>query len=123
MLRSNPAPNTSPSDYTPSYETPDTWDCITVISNFPETIPAHPFDILPCIALEPFCLTSLLCPWPYSSHHFTKFHPYQTDRDSIELQLMPQPHETHVHTLEHSTFCYEQVCPTHYPYGGNKRAR
>jgi hypothetical protein len=63
VLHSDPTPtfsHTSPSIYTPSYETPDTWDCITVISNFPNTVPAHPFDILPHLAPEPFKLAFLL---------------------------------------------------------------
>jgi hypothetical protein len=115
--------HTSPSIYTPSYETPDTWDCITVVSDFPDTVPTHPFDILPCLSPEPFSLGSLLCPWPYSSHRFTEFCPYRADGDPTELQLVPRPHETHAYTLEHSTFCYEHVCPTHYPYGGNRLAR
>jgi len=126
VLRSDPTPtfsHTTPSTYTPLYKIPDTWDCITIISNFPDTIPAHPFDILPRLAPEPFNLASLLCPWPYSSHRFTEFHPYRTDGDPTELRLAPCPHETHVHTLEHSTFCYKRICPTHYPYGGNKRAK
>jgi len=53
MLRSNPTPtfsHTSPSIYIPSYEVPDTWDCLTIISKFPNTVPTHPFDILPCLA-------------------------------------------------------------------------
>jgi hypothetical protein len=126
VLHSNPIPTfslTSPSVYTPSYETPNTWDCITIISNFPDTVPAHPFDILPCLAPEPFELASLLCSWPYSTHRFTEFCPYRTDRDPTELRLTPRPHKMHVHTLEHSTFCYEHVCPTHHPYGGNKQAK
>ena len=65
MLQSDPTPtfsHTAPSTYMPSYEIPDTWDCITIVSNFPDTIPAHPFDILPCLAPEPFNLASLLRP-------------------------------------------------------------
>jgi len=98
-------------------------DCITVISDFSDTIPAHPLDILPHLASEPSDLASLLYSWPYFSHRFTKFHPYHTDGDPTELQLMARPHQTHVHTLEHFTFCYKRICPTHYPYGGNKRAK
>jgi hypothetical protein len=63
LLCSDPTPtfsHTAPSTYTPSYETPDTWDCITVISDFPDTIPAHPLDILPHIAPEPITLCSLM---------------------------------------------------------------
>ena len=123
MLCSNPTPtfsHTSPSVYTPTYKTPESWDCITVISNLPNTVPTHPLDILPHHALEPFDLASLLHSWPYSSHHFIEFRPYHTNGDPTELQLMARPHQTHVHTLEHSTFCYERICPTHYPYGGNK---
>jgi hypothetical protein len=126
MLCSEPTPtfsHMSPSIYTPSYETPNIWDCITVISDFPNTVPTHPFNILPCLAPEPFNLASLLHPWPYFSHHFTEFCPYCTDRDPTELWLTAWPHQTHVHTLEHSTFCYKHICPTHYPYGGNKRAK
>jgi len=123
MLRSDLTPtfsHTAPSTYTPSYETTNTWDCITVISDFPDTVPAHPFDILPHLAPEPVDLGSLLRSWPYSSHRFTKFHPYRTDGDPTEFWLMARPHQTHEHTLVHSTFYYERVCPTHYPYGGNK---
>jgi len=57
VLHSDPTPtfsHTSPSIHTPSYEVPDTWDCITIISNFPDTIPTHPFLI--------FSLASLLNP-------------------------------------------------------------
>jgi hypothetical protein len=91
LLCSDPTPtfsHTSLSAYTPPYETPDTWDCITVVSNFPDTVPAHPFDILPRLAPKPLTLSSLLCPWLYSSHCFTEFHPYCTDGDPIELWLM-----------------------------------
>jgi hypothetical protein len=90
VLCSDPTPtfsHTALSTYTPSYETPNTWDCITVVSEFPDTVSAHPLDILPRLAPEPVDLGSLLCSWPYSSHRFTKFHPYHTDRDSTELQL------------------------------------
>jgi len=65
MLCSNPTPTfslTSLSIYPPSYETPNTWDCITVVSNFPDTVPAHPFDILLHLAPEPVDLGSLLRP-------------------------------------------------------------
>jgi hypothetical protein len=64
VLCSEPTPtffHTSPSVYTPSYDTPDTWDCITIVSDFPDTIPTHPFDILPHLTPEPFELASLLC--------------------------------------------------------------
>ena len=126
VLCSDPTPtfsHTTPSTYTPSYKTPDTWDCITVVSDFPGTVPAHPLNILLCLSPELSSLSSLLCPWPYSSHRFTDFRPYRTNRDPTELWLTPRPYETHAHTLEHSTFCYERVCPTHYPYGGNKWAK
>ena len=123
LLCSNTTPTfsyTPPSIYIPSYEVSDTWDCLTIISNFPDTIPTHPFDILPHLTSDPLNLASLLCPWPYSSHCFTDFYPYHTNGDPTELWLKAQGHQTHAHTLEHSTFCYEYVCPTHYPYGGNK---
>ena len=126
MLCSEPTPtfsHTSPSIYIPFYETPDSWDCITIVSNFLDIVPTHPFDILPCLAPEPFNLASLLRPQPYSSHCFAEFCPYRTDRDPTELWLIARPYQTHVHTLKHSTFCYEHVCSTHYPYGGNKRAK
>jgi hypothetical protein len=45
--------HSAPSIYTPTYETPDTWDCITIVSDFPDVIPAHPLNILPRIAPEP----------------------------------------------------------------------
>jgi hypothetical protein len=57
MLHSDPTPtfsHTTLSTYTPSYKIPDTWDCITVVSDFPDTVPAHPFDILPRVAPKPF---------------------------------------------------------------------
>ena len=104
-------------------KTLDAWDCLTIISDFPDTVPAHPLDILPCIAPKPLNLCSLLCSWPYSTHHFTEFHPYHTDRDSTELRLTARPHQTYAHTLEHSIFCYECIYPTHYPYDGNKQAK
>jgi len=91
--------------YTPTYETPDTWDCLTVVSNFPDIVPAHPLDTLPRIAPEPFSLRSLMRSWPYTTHRFTEFHPCRTDGDYTELWLTPRGHFTHAHTLEHSTFC------------------
>ena len=36
---------------------------------------------------------------------------------------MARAHVTHAHSLEHETFRLERICPTHYPYGNNKRAR
>jgi len=88
VLRSDPTPtfsHTAPSIYTPTYETPDTWDCITVVSDFPDVVPAHPLDILPRVASEPITLRSLMHRWPYTTHRFTKFHPRHTDGDSTEL--------------------------------------
>ena len=126
LLRSEPPPtfsHTAPSIYTLSYDTLDTWDCITVVSDFPDIVPAHPLDLLPRIAPEPVTLASLLCHWPYTSHRFTEFHPLCTDGDPMEFWPTAQIHETHAYTLEHSTFCREHVCPTHYPYGGNRLAR
>jgi hypothetical protein len=126
MLRSDSTPtfsHTAPSTYTPTYKTPDTWDCITVISDFPDTVPPHPLNILPRVAPKPVTLRSLFCPWPYTSYCFTVFHPLHTNGDPTELWLTARIHETHAHTLEHSTFCREHVCPTHYPYGGNHLAR
>ena len=41
MLRSDPTPTFSgitPSSCTPTYEAPNTWDCITVISDFPDRV-------------------------------------------------------------------------------------
>jgi len=126
MLLSDPTPtfsHTAPSTYTPSYKTPDTWDCITIISDFPDIVPAHPLDILPCIAPKPFTFCSLMRSWPYTTYCFTEFHPQHTDRDPTELWVAPRCHFTHTHTLEHSTFCREYVCPTHFPYGGNRLAK
>ena len=126
VLHSDPTPtfsHTAPSAYTPFYEVPNSWDCITVISKFPDTVPTYPLDILPRLAPEPVDLGSLLRSWPYFSHRFTEFHPYYTDRDLTELRLIAQTHQTYRHTLEHSSFCYECVCPTHYPYGGNRLAK
>jgi len=125
VLRSEGTPTFSSSSYT--YSAPDTWDMPppspTVVSEFPNVVPAHPLDILPRVALEPFSLESLMRSWPYDSHRFTNFHPYQTDTDIRKLHLTACPHMTHTHTLEHETFCLERVCPTYYLYGGNKRAK
>jgi hypothetical protein len=125
LLRSKSTHTFSSSLYT--YSAPDTWDTPppspTVVSEFPDVVPAHPFDILPRVAPEPFSLESLMRSWPYNSHRFTDFHPYRTDTDAGKLRLTARPHMTHTHTLEHETFCLECVCPTHYPYGGNKRAK
>ena len=95
MLRSNPASTfslTAPSAYTPSYKTSDTWDCITIIYNFSNTVSAYTFNILPCLAPKLVDLGSLLHFWPYFSHCFTEFRPYCTDGDPTELQLTAQPH-------------------------------
>jgi hypothetical protein len=126
VLHSDPTPtfsHTAPSIYTPTYETPDTWDCITVVSDFPDIIPAHPLDILPHVAPEPVTICSLMRSWPYTTHRFMEFCPQHTDGDSTELWLALQGHFTHTYTLEHSTFCREHVCPTHFPYGSNRLAK
>ena len=126
MLRSDPTPtfsHSAPSVYTPSYEAPDTWDCITIISDFSDIVPAHPLDILPCVAPKPFTFCSLMRSWPYTTYCFTEFHPQHTDRDPTELWVALRCHFTHTHTLEHSTFCREYVCPTHFPCGGNRLAK
>jgi hypothetical protein len=117
MLRSDSAPtfsHSTPSVYTPTYKTPNTWDCITLVLDFPDVVPAHPL---------PLTLRSLMRRWPYTTHRFTEFHPRRTDGDPSELWLAPRGHFTHAHTLEHSTFCQEHVCPTHFPYGGNRLAK
>ena len=123
VLHSDPTPTFSlsiPSTSTPTYKVLDTWDCLTVVSDFPNVIPAHPFDNLPCLAPEPFSLGSLLRSWPYTSHCFTDFCPLCSDGDPTELWLAPHLYLTQTHTLEHSSFCYEHICPTHSPYGGNR---
>jgi hypothetical protein len=54
VLHSEPTPtfsHTAPSAYTPSYETPNTWDCITVISNFPNTVCYHLGKWLNCLVV------------------------------------------------------------------------
>jgi hypothetical protein len=126
VLRSGPTPTTfSSSSYT--YSAPDTWDTPppspTLVSEFPDIVPAHPLESLPHIIPKPLSLESLMQSWPYSSHRFTEFRPYHTDTEDRKLQLTACPHMTHKHTLQHETFCFERVCPTHYPYGGNKRAK
>jgi hypothetical protein len=126
LLHSEPTPtfsHTTPSTYTPSYKTPDTWDCITIVSDFLDIVPAHPLDILPRVTPEPFTFRSLMHSWPYTTHCFTKFHPRHTDRDPTKLWIASRCHFTHAHTLEHLTFCWEYVCPTHFPYGGNRLAK
>jgi hypothetical protein len=125
LLRSESTPTFSSSSHT--YSAPDTWDTPppspTLVSEFPDVVPAHPLDILPCVTPEPFSLESLMRSWPYDSHRFTSFHPYWTDTNERELCLTARPHMTHTHILEHETFCLECVCITHYPYGGNKQAK
>jgi hypothetical protein len=125
VLHSESTSTFSPSSYT--YSTPKTWDTPlpspTVVSEFPNVVPAHPFDILPCLAPEHFNLGSLMQPWPYDTHHFTTFCLYYTDTDDRKLRLTARPHVTHMYTLKHETFCLKRVCPTHYPYGNNKCAK
>ena len=126
LLRSDPTPTLfSSSSFI--YSAPDTWDTLppspTIVSEFPDVVSAHPLDILPHVAPEPFSLESLMRSWPYSSHHFTEFRPYQVDTDDRKLRLTAHPHMTHTHALKHETFCLEHICPTHYPYGGNKWAK
>jgi hypothetical protein len=48
--------SSSSSDHTPLFETPNTWDCITVVSSFPNVVPAHPLDIHPRLKPEPFSI-------------------------------------------------------------------
>ena len=47
-----------------TYSAPETWDTPpsspTVVSEFPNVVPAHPFDILLCLASKPFSLGSLM---------------------------------------------------------------
>ena len=126
VLHSDPTP-TYFSSSSHTYSAPDMWDMPlpspTLVSEFPDIVPAHPFENLPHVAPEPFSLESLMRSWPYSSHRFTDFCPYRTDTNDRKLWLTAHPHMTHVHTLEHETFCFERICPTHYPNGGNKRAK
>jgi hypothetical protein len=126
LLHSEPSPTFSPtSSY--SYSAPNTWDMPppspTIVSEFPNVVPAHPLDILPCVAPKPFSLAGLMRAWPYDTHHFTPFCLYCTDTDDRKLCLTACPHMTHIHTLEHKTFCYKRVCPTHYPYSNNRCAK
>jgi hypothetical protein len=122
MLCSDCTPTFFSSSHT--YSASDTWNIPppspTVVSEFPNVVPTHSFDILPHVAPKPFSLESLICSWPYSSHRFTEFRLYRTDTDNRKLRLTARPHISHRHTLEHETFYLEHVCPTHYPYGGNK---
>jgi hypothetical protein len=79
MLHSDPTPTFSSSS-SHTYSAPDTWDTPppspTVVSEFPDVVPAHPLDILPHVAPEPFSLESLMRSWPYDTHRFTEFRPY-----------------------------------------------
>jgi hypothetical protein len=126
MLHSDPTPTFSSSSSL-TYSTPDTRDTPppspTIVSKFPDVVPTHPLDILSRVASEPFRLESLMRSWPYDTHQFTKFRPYWTDTDDRKLHPMACPHMSHRHALEHETFCLKRVCPTHYPYGSNKRAK
>jgi len=113
VLHSDPTPTfSSSSSYT--YSTPKTWDMPppspTIVSEIPDIVPAHPFDILLRLAPKPFNLGSLMRPWPYDTHHFSTFHPYHTDTDDRKLCLTAHLHMTHTHTLEHETFYLERVC-------------
>jgi hypothetical protein len=126
MLHSKSTLTFSPtSSYT--YSAPNTWDTPppspTIVSEFPDIIPAHPFDILPRVAPKPFSLAILMRPWPYDIHRFTPFHPHHTDTDDRKLCLTACPHMTHMHTLKHETFYLKYICPTHYPYGNNWHAK
>jgi len=85
----------------------------TVVSEFPDVVPAHPLDILPRVAPEPFSLESLMRSWPYDSHRFTDFRLYRTDTDTRKLRLTARPHITHAHTLEHK--CYVLKAPLLFP--------
>jgi hypothetical protein len=62
LLRSESTPTFSSSSYT--YSASDIWDTPppspTIVSEFPDTVPAYPFDILPCVASEPFSLESFM---------------------------------------------------------------
>jgi len=63
VLHSNPTPTfSSTSSYT--YSASETWDMPpsspTVVSEFPDVVPAHPLDILPHVAPHPFSLGSLM---------------------------------------------------------------
>jgi len=64
MLHSDPTPTFSLSSPSHTYSTPETWDMPppspTLVSEFPSIVPAHPFDILPCLAPEPVSLASLM---------------------------------------------------------------
>ena len=95
----------------------------TLVSEFPDVIPTHPLDNLLHLAPKPISLASLMQPWPYDTHYFSIFRPYQMDTDNRKLRLTAHPHVTHTHALKHETFCLERICPTHYPYGGNKHAK
>jgi hypothetical protein len=78
VLHSDPTPtfsHTCPFIHTPSYETSDTWDCITIVSDFPDTIlltplisflmlPLKPSLSLHCYALGHTPLTSLVSSTP-----------------------------------------------------------
>ena len=78
LLRSDPTPtfsHTFPSIYTPSYKTSDIWDCITIVSDFPDTIlltplisslmlPLKPSLLLHCYALGHTSLTTLVSSTP-----------------------------------------------------------
>jgi hypothetical protein len=62
VLHSESTSAFSPFSYT--YSAPETWDMPppspTVVSEFPNVVPAHPFDILPRLAPKPFNLGSLM---------------------------------------------------------------
>jgi hypothetical protein len=86
MLRSDCTPTFSSSSHT--YSAPDTWDTPppspTLVSEFPDVVPAHPLDILPRVAPEPFSLESLMRSWPYDSHRFTSFRPYRSNTVTVQ---------------------------------------
>ena len=80
---------------------------------------AHPVIPNPNTALGPpiMLFPLLLCSYLYTTHQFTKFHPYCTDGNPTVLKPMVRLHITHIHTLKHHSFCKERsVCPAYYPY-------
>jgi hypothetical protein len=66
MLCSDPTPTFSLTSSSYTYSAPKTWNMPppspTLVSKFPNIVPAHPLDNLPHLAPEPVSLSSLMQP-------------------------------------------------------------
>jgi hypothetical protein len=49
----------------------------------------------------------------YSSHKFVEFRPGQVSSTNPHIRFSLFRHYTHAHSLEHSCFCHDYLCPYH----------